>query len=209
MALFHQLLFSAWRIGILDLSVAELTDMPPAQLSAATFAGFTDGALLREMAPGDPIGLRLRPQLPIIARADSERRDGILLEVADLFIDLELTDGRPWATFQVDLGLFVRPKVTGGQLAIDLEIEPRVSFLAAPLFPVDGERLGSLLETLLSGLPAALGDDTLNELVDLTQLDLFGIEFSQLLAQSSTYPNPWLALGLTLLPPAPTPAPTP
>ncbi|MEE2645504.1 MAG: hypothetical protein VYD19_11275, partial [Myxococcota bacterium] len=203
MALFHQILFSAWRIGVLDRSITDFTDEPPPQLNAVTFSGFTNGALLQEMAPTEPIGLSLRPQLPLVARADPTQPDGLILDAADLMIDLELGDGRVWATLQVDLELFTRPLIRGGQLAIDLSITPTVSLIEAPLFPVDGARLSGLVETILQGLPMALGEEALNELVDLTQLDLFGIQFGSLLLQSSPYPNSWAVLGLSLLPPAP------
>lgn len=58
-------------------------------------------------------------------------------------------------------------------------------FIDAPLFDVKGDLIVTLLQPLLDGLPALLGPGTLDNIFDLTQLELFGVQLRSAMVNSS------------------------
>lgn len=195
---FHYLFGHLWQGGLLDISLDQLLTDPPSVLKVSALNGFANGHLTEYMGADEFVQVSLRPMLPPTVRFSANDPSHLYIDAYDLFLDLQLSDGRAFATFALDVMGKVKPSILNGEFHLDLEVQSEVRFIDAPLFDVKGDLIVTLLQPLLDGLPALLGPGVLDNIFDLTQLELFGVQLRSAMVNSSPMPNPYLYLGVDI-----------
>ena len=193
---FYQVLGQLWRGGFMNISLDQIVETPPAPLQAQLLSTFTQGQLLEYMSGGAYSGLLMRPQLPPTARFDATRADSIIIDIFDLMLDLTLPDGRAWLTLGLDIEFNIRPSIIRNEIKLEVSLKVRAWDVATPLFPVQSDRIINIIVPLLEGLPMLLGPEEVNNLFNLSELDLFGITLESAQLNTTLPPNPYLQLGL-------------
>ncbi len=193
----HYIFSHLWYGGLLNTTLAEITE-PPSALSAALLNGFTDGKLLEYMSPAEMIGVRLRPMLPPTSRFDLTRPSVILVDIVDLLLDLTLPDGRAWFTMGLDITAAITPRLINNRLGLDVSLTVRGVKVDEPLFPVQSKELITLVANFVQNLPQQLGEEGLRNLFDLNELDFYGLRLSSGIIQSVNVPAPYLQGGINL-----------
>ena len=199
--LFDMLLGQVWRGGLMNIRLSDILDEPPSALNAQLLSSFTNGALLEYMAPTDVVGVVLRPQLPPVARFDPNQPQVVIADLNDFFLDLTLPNGQVWATVGFNLHIAIEPGLTNNQLSIALSLTSEAWAVNAPLFDVEFDRLLDVLSALLQGIPNLLGPNGVNELFDLSELDLLGIQLLNLTLQTVSQTDAFALFGLDLFVP--------
>jgi hypothetical protein len=193
---FYQVLGQLWRGGFMNISLDQIVETPPAPLQAQLLSIFTQGELLEYMSGGEYSGVLLRPQLPPTARFDATRADSIIIDIFDLMLDLTLPDGRAWLTLGLDIEFNIRPSIIRNEIKLDVSLKVRAWDVATPIFPVQSARIINVIVPLLEGLPMLLGPEEVNNLFNLSELDLFGVTLESAQLNTTLPPNPYLQLGL-------------
>lgn len=195
--LLNMLTAHLWRSGFMNLSLADILNEQPAPLKALLMSTFTkDQALLEYMQPEDFVGVVLRPQLPPVIKFNATRTDIVTVQVDDVLVDLTLPDRRPWLTLHLNVNITLSPKIVNSELQLGLSLDVDAWPKDTPLFKVDGERLLDVLTPVIESIPQLLGTEGVNDILDISQADLFGLRLDSAQVQTIMTPHQVLKLGL-------------
>jgi hypothetical protein len=195
--LLNMLTAHLWRSGFMNLSLAEILNDQPDALKASLMSTFTkDQALLEYMQPEDFVGVVLRPQLPPVIKFNTARTDIVTVQVDDVLVDLTLPDSRPWLTLHLNVNITLSPKIVNSELQLGLSLDVNAWPENEPLFKVDGERLLDVLTPIIESIPQLLGTEGVNNILDISQTDLFELRLDSAQVQTIMTPHQVLKLGL-------------
>jgi hypothetical protein len=160
----NQLLGNIWRTGGLNLDVGALlagSDSLPVALNAGTFSLLVGQDLLDYADRETPIGLRMRPLLPPIARIQNPEAGILKVTIADMMLDFSLDQPGatpvPWATVAAHLVLNVNLGFdASGELALSITTEVYVEVTDEPLFDFEDALLETTIAGLLQSIPNSL-----------------------------------------------------
>ncbi len=183
----NQLAFNAYRTGLaclfFDPTAPGMPSDVTALLTTDSLAALV-GTWVKELAPGAPIGFRLRmSEAPIVrlpAAGEIQLRAVLPRVEVDLLVKLEERWVRLMgASAALDLGVGVRSlSLTGDSLAdvvVDIDVDSNLRF--AELVPERADELGKLLPTALSLAESAVADFAAVPAGDLTAC-VDGLEIS-------------------------------
>ena len=197
--LLHMIFSKLWHGGLLNITLSEILDESPMALNAGLLNGLTGGQLTQYMEPMEIVGVTIRPSLPPISRFDPSRTDVVVFDLNDLLIDLKLPDGRVWATFGFNMEFTLYPSLVESAINLQVSLKSEGWLVDAPLFDFDGKRVLDVLIPLLEGIPNLLGPEGVNELFNLSELNLYGIRLESSGLQTSRRPNAYLRSGLQII----------
>jgi hypothetical protein len=208
----NQLAFNAYRTGLACLFFDPTAPGMPSDvtslLTTDSLAALV-GTWIKDLAPGAPIGFRLRMSEAPSMRVPSEGEIHLRAVLPRVEVDLLVKMEERWvrlmgASAALDLGVGVRSlSLTGDQLAdvvVDIDVDSSLRF--AELVPDRADELATLLPTALSLAESAVADlaaapaGDLTTCVDGLDISLFeaGPVAPDLLGDFAHYLGIWLSL---------------